>query len=102
MCFFKISIYIEREMCVYMYAMYIPRLSVNIIFVIHKQIVLHIMMPFSTRTGLERIGIVGPESELSLGWSAGFGCWIPLQKQEIKRIGGGSPVASPMAKSVLP
>ena len=25
----------------------------------------------------------------------------PLQKQETKRIGGGSPVASPMPKSVL-
>ena len=27
--------------------------------------------------------------------------WAPLQKQEIKRISGGSPVASPMPKSVL-
>ena len=27
--------------------------------------------------------------------------WTPLQKQETKRIGGGSPVASPMPKSVL-
>ena len=36
-----------------------------------------------------------------LGWSVNFGCRAPLQKQEIKRIGGGSPVASPMPKSVL-
>ena len=27
--------------------------------------------------------------------------WTPLQKQETKRIGGSSPVASPMPKSVL-
>ena len=59
------------------------------------------MMPFSIRTGLERIGIAGPELELSLGWSAGFGCWTPLQKQERKRIGRGSLVAAPMPKSVL-
>ena len=36
-----------------------------------------------------------------LGWSAAFGCRAPLQKQETKRIGGGSPVATPMPKSVL-
>ena len=36
-----------------------------------------------------------------LGWSADFGCRAPLQKQETKRIGGGSPVASPMPKLVL-
>ena len=37
----------------------------------------------------------------SLGRSANFGCRAPPQKQEIKRIGGGSPVASLMPKSVL-
>ena len=37
----------------------------------------------------------------SLGRSANSGCRAPLQKQETKRIGGGSPVASPMPKSVL-
>ena len=36
-----------------------------------------------------------------LGRSADSVCWTPLQKQETKRIGGGSPVASPMPKSVL-
>ena len=44
-----------------------------------------------------------------LGWSvlellsrsAGFVRWTPLQKQETKRIGVDSPVASPMPKSVL-
>ena len=59
------------------------------------------MMHFSTRTGLERVGIAGPELELSLGRSAGSGRWTHLQKQEKKRIGGGSPVAAPMPKSVL-
>ena len=29
------------------------------------------------------------------------GNWAPLQKQETKRIGGGSPVAFPMPKSIL-
>ena len=33
--------------------------------------------------------------------STDSGCWAPLQKQETKRIDGGSPVASPMPKSVL-
>ena len=59
------------------------------------------MMPFSTGTGLEHVGITGPELELSLGRSAGSGRWTPLQKQETKRIGGRSPVAAPMPKSVL-
>ena len=59
------------------------------------------MMPFSTRTELERVGIAGPELELSLGRSAGSGRWTPLLKQETKRIGGGSPVAAPMPKSIL-
>ena len=36
-----------------------------------------------------------------LGRSAVSGRWVPLQKQETKRIGGGSPVASLMPKSVL-
>ena len=32
------------------------------------------MMPFFNRTGLERIGVVGPKIGLLLGWSAGSGC----------------------------
>ena len=36
-----------------------------------------------------------------LGRSADSRCRAPLQKQETKRIGGGSPVASPMPKSVF-
>ena len=49
--------------------------------------------------------IFKPELGLSvfelLGRSADSGCRAPLQKQETKRIGGGSPVASPMPKSIL-
>ena len=37
----------------------------------------------------------------SLGRSADFVHWTPLQKQETKRIGGGLHVATPMPKSVL-
>ena len=36
-----------------------------------------------------------------LSWSADSGCRAPQQKQETKMIGKGSPVASPMLKSVL-
>ena len=46
------------------------------------------------------IGFTGPELELSLGRSAGSGCYAPLQKRVAKRIGGGSLVAAPMPKSV--
>ena len=59
------------------------------------------MMPFSTRTRLERVGIAGPELELSLGRSTGSGRWTPLQKQERKRIDSGSPIAAPMPKSIF-
>ena len=58
-------------------------------------------MPFSIGTGLERVGIAGPKLELSLGLFAGSRRWTPLQKQERKRIGGGSPVAAPMPKLVI-
>ena len=48
---------------------------------------------FSTETGLERARITKPVRCL---WTLGSSA-----KQETKRIGGGSPVASPMPKSVL-
>ena len=48
---------------------------------------------FLTETGLECTGIVGPTGCL---WTLGFSA-----KTRNKRIGGGSPVASPMPKSVL-
>ena len=47
------------------------------------------MMPFSTGTGLKRVGVVGPELGLLLGRSAGSECGTPLQKQEIRRVGEG-------------
>ena len=50
------------------------------------------MMLFQSELGWSMLGL--------LGQSADFACWAPLQKQETKRIGGGSPVASPMSKSV--
>ena len=50
---------------------------------------------------MERVGIAGPELELSLGRSVGSGLWALLQKQETKRIGWGSPVTASMPKSVL-
>ena len=59
-------------------------------------------MPFSTGTGLEHVGNARPELELLLGRSAGSGRWTPLQKQERRRVGGASPVAAPMPKSVPP
>ena len=60
------------------------------------------MMPFSIGTRLEHVDSAGPELGLLLGWSVGSGRWTPLQKQERKRIDGGSPVTAPMPKSVPP
>ena len=51
------------------------------------------MMLFQPELGLSVLDL--------LGRSAVSGRWAPLQKQETKRIGGGSPVASPMPKSVF-
>ena len=51
------------------------------------------MMLFQLELGLSLLDL--------LGRSVDFGRWTPLQKGETKRIGGGSPVASPMPKSVL-
>ena len=41
------------------------------------------MMPFSTGTGLERVGIAGLELELSLAPNVGFLC----RKQETRKVG---------------
>ena len=59
-----------------------------------------VMIHFSIGIGLECVRIVGLELELLLGQSDSSGRWTPLQKQETKRIDGGSPVTSPMPKSV--
>ena len=51
------------------------------------------MMLFQPELGLSVLDL--------LGRSADSGRWTPLQKQETKRIDRGSPVASPMPKSIL-
>ena len=51
------------------------------------------MMLFQSELGLSVLDL--------LGRSADSVRWTPLQKQETKRIAGGSPVAFPMPKSVL-
>ena len=51
------------------------------------------MMLFQSEMGLSVLD--------SLGRSADSVRWTTLQKQETKRIGGGSPVAAPMPKSIL-
>ena len=70
---------------------------------------MHIDDAFFNRTRLERIGVVGPEIGLLLGWSAGSGCGTPLQSLDAaplckdKKEGGSagaSPVAALMPKSV--
>ena len=54
---------------------------------------LKLMMPFQSELGLSVLDL--------LGRSAVSGRWAPLQKQETKRIGRGSSVASLMPKSIL-
>ena len=51
------------------------------------------MMLFQQELGLSVLDL--------LGRFADSRCRAPLQKQEAKRISGGSPVTSPMPKSVL-
>ena len=60
------------------------------------------MMHFLTVIVMERVNNAGPKLGLPLGRSTGSGRWTHLQKQERKRIGGGSSVAAPMPKSVPP
>ena len=68
------------------------------------------MMPFFNWTGLERVGVVGPEIGPLLSWSAGSGCDAidlrPLNQallckyKKNKGPAGASHVAAPMPKSV--
>ena len=51
------------------------------------------MMFFQPKLGLSVLDLLGRSAESVR--------WTPLKKQETKRIGGGSPVASLMPKSVL-
>ena len=69
-----------------------------------------LMMPFFNWTGLERLGVVGQEFGLLLGWTAGSGCVtanlqaldVALLYKDKKEEGsvGALPVAAPMPKSV--
>ena len=66
----------------------------NAVQYIHTYIYIYIyMMLFQPELGLSMLDF--------LGRSASSRRWTPLQKQETKGIGGGSPVAAPMPKSVL-
>ena len=53
----------------------------------------HVMMLFQSELGWSVLEL--------LGRTADSGCRTPLQKQETKRIDGGSPIVSPMPKSIL-
>ena len=52
-----------------------------------------LMMLFQSELGLSVLDL--------LGRSADSGRWTSIQKRETKRIGGGSPITSPMPKLVL-
>ena len=59
------------------------------------------MMPFFNRTGLERVGVVGPELELL--WTGLKALDVALLCKKNKKeegSAGASPVAAPMPKSV--
>ena len=62
---------------------------ISFIFLIPKIIFYKLMVPFFNRIELERIGVIGPEIGLLLGWSAGSGCGTPLQRQERRWVGEG-------------
>ena len=76
------------------------------------------MLLFSIRTGLERVGVAGPDPYYWLVgdvgywivgarvglllrcWTADSGCGTSLQKQGKRGLARASPVAAPMPKSV--
>ena len=57
---------------------------------------------FFNRTGLERVGVVGPEFGLLLGWSAGSSITLLYKNEKEEGLARASPVAAPMPKSVPP
>ena len=65
----------------------------NICLKIHLTKIYNLMMLFQPELGWSVLEL--------LGRSADSIRWTPLQKQETKRIGGSSPVASPMPKLVF-
>ena len=58
------------------------------------------MMFFSTGTGLERVGVVGPELGLLLDWSTGFDAALLCKDKKEEGSVRASPVAASMPKSV--
>ena len=52
------------------------------------------------RTGLERVGVVGPEPGMLLDWSAGFGVVLLCKDKKEEGSARALPVVSPMLKSV--
>ena len=54
---------------------------------------------FSNRTGLERVGVVGPELGLLLDWSTGYGAALLYKDKKKEGSARVSPVAAPMPKS---
>ena len=57
---------------------------------------------FFNRTGLEGVGVVGPELGLLLGWSASSSVAIFYKNKKEEGLAGTSPVAALMPKSVTP
>ena len=60
------------------------------------------MMPFFNRTGLERVGVVGPEPGLLSNWSASFDAVLLCKDKKKEGSARASPVASLMPKSIPP
>ena len=58
------------------------------------------MMLFSTGTGLELVGVVGPELGLLLDWSACFDAALLCKDKKEEGSARASPVAASMPKSV--
>ena len=58
------------------------------------------MMLFSTGTGLEHVGVVGPELGQLLDWSAGFGAALLCKDKKEEGSARASPMAALMPKSV--
>ena len=58
------------------------------------------MMLFFNRTGLERVGVVGPELGLLLDWSTGSGVVLLCKDKKEEGSARASPMVAPMPKSV--
>ena len=55
---------------------------------------------FFNQTGLERVGVIGPELGLLLDWSAGFGVILPCKDKKEERSVRPLLEAAPMPKTV--